>query len=60
MSGADSDTVQRNATPSLDGLLQPAFLHHRGIFGMANEGEVRVQDQREITVGHREALLFVG
>ena len=67
MSGGDSDTVQRKGTPSAtqplehlnqrqvgagDGLEEPLLLHHRGVFGVANEGEVRVQDERKVAGGH--------
>ena len=37
--------LQQRQVRARDGLVQPLLLHHRRIFGVAHEGEVRVQNQ---------------
>ena len=46
------DLQQRQVSPG-DGLVQPALLHDRRVLGVADEREVRVQDESEIPGGHR-------
>ena len=42
-----------------DGLVEPVLLHHGRIFRVTDEGQVRVQDEREVTLGHgRQSSTF--
>ena len=36
-----------------DPLVEPLLLHHRGVLGMPDERQVGVEDEREISGGHR-------
>jgi hypothetical protein len=37
---------------SADGFVQPLFFHHRRIFGVTDEGQMGVQDQRKVSGWH--------
>ena len=66
MSGGDSESVsgmasvgdqpledlQERQVGVADGLVEPALLHDRRILRMADEGQVRVKDQREVSGRH--------
>ena len=47
------EDLQQRQIGAGDGLEEPALLHDRRVLGVANEGQVRVKDQREISGRHQ-------
>ena len=46
------ERLQQRQVRAGDRLVQPLLLHHRRIFGVTDERQVRVQDQREVSGRH--------
>jgi hypothetical protein len=46
------ERLQERQIGARDAFVEPLLLHYRRIFGVTHEGEVSVQDERQVTGGH--------